>query len=350
MAAIGPFFAVDGTLEANGWQLGHPQPADRFVVPDGVVELGCSTTKPNDGLAYWHEVPELACGEFSFEVMLDGAAVHHNDLNLWINIGAHALSFREDGLQRYYPYVEPKWNTVGRHRFPAGEWVKFRMVWNNELKVIKYYCGDMRVPTMVERGNLIGPAPGAPMRLGLRNYGLLPAEFTDRMRNMVYREAVWQDDAKVCRDSVLVFRGMMAESFPVESWAKSFDREHTYDFVLESVGHNIRPDNRFALDALPDEGTLARAKRIFLVDMPLVYRTFPEDAQRQLLAAVQDGAELVITDGPFALEKCGNFDSPIAKALPVTLVDPWTPVKSDKLVKKDFGKGKIIVVNRKGVK
>jgi len=350
LATLTPLIGSDGPLEASGWKLGHAQPNDEFRVRDGVLELRCSTTKVNEGLSYYREVPHFGCGEYSFEVCLDSAAVHQNDLNLWINVGAYAFSFRQDGLDRYYPYAQPKWQSVCLHRFPAGEWVKFRMVWNNELKVIKYYCGDMRVPTKVEHGNAIGPFPNAPMQLGFRNYGLLQADYTDCVRNLVYREIAWADDTDVERDSLIVFHGLTDEEFPIESWAKGFDREHRYDFVMEFVGHNIGTLNRMSLDSLPDEGTLARAKRIVLVDMPLVYRTFPENVQNQIMDAVKDGAELLVTDGPLALEKCGNFDSPIARALPVKLVDPWTPVKSAKVVKKDFGKGKIILVNRKGSK
>lgn len=344
LSLIGP----DGPLEASGWTLARAQPKDAFRVKEGVLELSCSPTKVNEGLAYHREVPLYACGEFSFEVRLDSAAVHQNDLNLWINVGAHALSFRQDGLERYYPFAQPKWQGVCLHRFPAGEWVKFRMAWNNDLKVIKYYCGDMRVPTKVENGNQIGPFPDAPMRLGLRNYGLLPADYTDRIRRLVYREIAWQDAADAVRDSLVVFRGLTEEEFPIDKWSRGFDREHTYDFVVEFVGSNIMPQNRMTLDSLPDENVWARARRILLLDMPLAYRVFPESVQNQLLAAVRDGAELLVTDGPLALEKCGNYDSPIAKALPVELVDPWTPVRSAKVVTGKLGKGRVVVLNRKG--
>ena len=348
LASALPLIGPDGPLESSGWTLGHAQPKDAFRVKDGVLELACTTVGVNEGLSYVREVPLYGCGEFSFEILLDSSAVSQNDLNLWINVGAYALSFRQDGLERYYPFAQPKWQGVCLHRFPAREWVRFRMVWNNDLKVIKYYCGDMRVPTKVERGNAIGPFPNSPMRLGFRNYGRLQADYTDRIRNLVYREIAWRDEADAERDSLIVFRGLTDEEFPIDKWSKGFDREHTYDFVMDFVGSNIGTLNRMTLDSQPDEGTLARAKRILLVDMPLADRVFPETLQAQLMAAVADGAELVVTDGPLALEKCGNYESPIAKALPVKLVDPWTPVKSARIVRKDHGKGKIIVVNRRG--
>lgn len=339
---------ADGPLEASGWVLERAQSNDTFVVKQGVLELGCSKSGVNKGLSYFCDVPFHTRGEYSFEIKLDSAAVKQNQINLWLTVGDVSFVFRKDGVQRYIPVLEPRWQNVCARRYPAKQWVRFKLVWNNEQNIIKWYCGDMRIPAKVEKGISICSVQQTELRLGIRNYGLLEADFTDYIRDLCYTEITWSESIERERDSVLVFRGLMDEEFPINRWSAGFDRERRYDFIVEFIGSNIRSLNSMQLSAVPDDEIWSRAKRILLVDMPLVYRTFSEEDQNMLMEAVKDGAELVVTDGPLALEKCGNYNSPIVKALPVRFSDPWTPVSSARIVRCDFGKGKIILVNRKG--
>lgn len=339
---------ADGPLEASGWVLERTQPSDAFIVKNGILELGCSKTGVNKGLSYFREVPFCTRGEYSFEIRLDPAAVKQNRINLWLTVGDISFVFRKDGVQRYIPALEPRWQNVCARRYPANQWVRFRLVWNGDQKIVKWYCGDMRIPAKIEKGISICSVPQTELRLGIRNYGLLESDITDYIRDLRYAEITWNESAERERDSVLVFRGLMDEEFPINRWSADFDKEHRYDFIVEFIGSNIRSLNSMQLSAVPDDEVWSRAKRILLVDMPLVYRTFSEGDQNMLMEAVKDGAELVVTDGPLALEKCGNYNSPIVKALPVSFSDPWTPVSSARIVRRDFGKGKIILVNRKG--
>ena len=71
------------------------------------------------------------------------------------------------------------------------------------------------------------------------------------------------------------------------------------------------------------------------------------DVQKEMLEAVQDGARMILTDGLMSLEKCGEYSSPIARALPVSLESPWKRPSYLKSPVARYGRGSIEVARRK---
>ena len=340
--AASAFFAVDGTMMDNGWRESRAQPQDSFTVKDGVLTAVCSPN-PYKGASYSRDVELPVKGELSFEVrQYCGNSTRYY---LQVCVGDLMLSFCGDSLLRYFPAPKPNWKTAAAHRVPPGVWTRVRVVWDSSARLIRYYAGDMRIPAWVEHDAVIGhDENSARHTLRIGNYGLASNFQTHRLRGLSLGEA--SGDAASPRGVALVFRGLGSEFFPIDSWIKGFDREDVVDFYLIYRGMNYRAENDIALSAYPDDELCRNAKLIVLADMPLESRVIPYSAQSNMLAAVAAGGRMIVTGGLAGLEKCGDYDAPIASALPVKLRDPWTRPDGGAVVRAAYGRGKIAVVNK----
>ena len=350
LLAASAFLAVDGTLEDNGWTQGRAQPQDEFAVRGGVLTCACSPN-PMKGVNYSHPIEFPPVGEFSFEVKLFVSG-HTDRYVLQVCLGTFLLSFVQQSVIRHYPVPGlkyPNWTTVGKNRIPPGVWTKVRLRWNTPRRTIKYYVGeDQTVPSYVEEDVVIssGGKGDDAYRLSVGNYGLHGDHEVHQLRNFEIRavdEAA--ERAKAVRDTAIVFRGLCSEYFPVEKWTAGFAPDRIVDFTLEYNGYNYTMANSLSLSGYPDDELCARAKLIVLCDMPLEKRVLSYAAQEDLLAAVRGGARMIVTGGLAGLEKCGDFDAPIAKALPVKFSDAWTPPEGGPKAIREYGKGKIAVLN-----
>ena len=350
--------SADGSLEQSGWKLVKEWAEDSIEVKDGVAKLELAKAPTHQGIRYERTLPTYECGEMSFEVMLDGGCMAVNDLNFWIAIGKLSIFFRGDSLQRYFRHFnEEKGNmssVMGKGRFRSGEWTKVKVKWNNKLGQIKYYVGDMKIPVGIdlEEG---GPAVFQRYEVGdgeetiarIHNYGHMNLS-TQYLRNWEYRELGGANDGggKLERTGALIFRGPNAEKWPIAAWTKDFKAEELAYFDLEFTGSAIFPKNQIKATGVPDDELIESAKRIIFVDFPLTYSTVPENVQQMIVEAVKGCAELLVTSGPFGLEKCGNLDSPIVKILPVKIKSQWKTPDMKGVVKKDFGQGRVMVVKK----
>ena len=338
-------FVADGSPEASGWTKVRDQAQDEFSVKDGVLTMVCSPN-PYKGASYQRPVAELpGRGELSFEVYTfvggyDGTGRYF----LQVCFDDVMISFAGESMLRYFAAPKPNWLSVARGRVKPQTWTKVRVRWDNTKRTVKYYVGDMRVPSFVEEDAAIGMDKGRKAHfLTIGNYGLAPAFQTHRLRNIELKACDDGDGAAVERDMALVFCGLTSEFQPVESWTKSFPSDKVMRFYLEYTGLNYNVKNALALSAAPDDDVCRAAKLIILCDMPLESRVLSYRLQEMLLAAVRDGARMVVTGGLSGLEKCGDYASPIAKALPVKLEGPWRRVEPEKSVAA-YGKGKIAVL------
>ena len=342
LVAASGFFAVDGSMMDNGWRETRAQPQDSFTVKDGVLTAVCSPN-PYKGASYSRDVELPEKGELSFEVRQNCG--NSNRYYLQVCVGNLMLSFSGDSLLRYFPTPKPNWKTAAAHRVLPGAWTRGRVVWDSSARLIRYYAGDMRIPSNVEHDAVIGPDENSSrctLRIG--NYGLASDFQTHRLRGLSFGEV--SGDAASPKGVALVFRGLGSEFFPIGAWTKGFDREDVIDFHLNYNGSNYKSDNSMSLSAYPDEGLCSGAKLIVLADMPLESRVIPYSAQSNMLAAVAAGGRMIVTGGLAGLEKCGDYDAPIAKALPVRLRDPWSRPEGGAVVRASYGRGKIAVVNK----
>ena len=346
-AAALALFARDGTLEDNGWERVRDQRQDAFSVKGGVVTMVCSPN-PYKGACYRRTLGELpAKGVLEYEIRpnLPGSA-YSNRYYLQVCCGSMMMSFASQNVLRYFAKPKANWSCVGKDRLANGEWNRVRVKWDNVRKVIKFYVNDMRIPSCVEENATVDCDEGDPTSFSLRlgNYGLAEGFQTHQIRNLTVTAGTDETSAKVPRDTALVFRGLCSEYFPIDGWTKGYPADKVVDFFLEFQNYNYTPKNHSKITAYPDEDLCATANLIILADVPLAAETLAYSAQENLLAAVKAGARMIVTGGLVGLQRGGDFESPIAKALPVKLESPWKAPAGGNVFKRDYGKGKIAVI------
>lgn len=354
LAAVLPFFAVDGSMEENGWECGREQPTDGFTVKNGELTCRCSPN-PMKGASYFREIAFPEVGELSYEVRLFVEG-HTDRYVLQVDIGRLRVSFCGQSAIRYYPVPGekyPNWTGIGKDRIPPREWTKVRLRWNTRKRMIKYYVGaDQTVPSYVEQDVVIEPNEDGRYRLSVGNYGLHKDHEVHQLRNFELRDCGGEagEGAKIPRDTAVVFSGLCSEYFPIEEWTKDFAAEKTVNFNLEYNGYNYTTVNRLSLSGYPDDELLARAKLIILCDMPLEKSVLPYSVQENLLAAVKDGARLLVTGGLAGLQRCGDFESPVAKALPCEFRSAFKEPDGGPKLACGYGKGRIVILNKRKVR
>ena len=333
----------DGALEDNGWECVRFEPQDAFSVKGGVLTMTCSP-HPYKGTLYAREVEFPERGELSFEIKSGGC---ERQVVLF-KLGDQLLSFRDDDFVCFSAKPEPRWKCAASHRVPQGHWVRVRVVWDNAAGRIRYYAGDSRVPTFAQDGR-IGPDVGeTSVRIKIGNYGLVGKTTTHELRNLSLRRTEESPDETAReRRLALVFRGLGSEFPPLADWLKDFRADEIVDFYLDFRGSSYLPKNNMILDGYPEDDLIRQAKLIILADMPLSADVLPYCVQTNLLAAVSDGARLLATGGLLGLEKCGDRESPVARALPGLGSTPWHCPDGQKAVV-PHGKGKICVVRSLG--
>lgn len=341
----GGFFDVDGTLEDNGWRLERKEPNDAFSVSGGVLSMRCSCC-PCKGTLYSREVDVPERGSLQFDLSVGEGTGPMRSFAVLFKFGDLLLSVRDGSLMRHRANPEPQWKCVGEHRVPRTSWTTVKVSWDNAAGCVSYYVGDMRIPSASEPGR-ISPGPGDEgVRVRIGNYGIDGTVLTHRIRRLSIADAGERvSDGEPDRRLAIVFHGLTSEFFPLEKWLDGFSADDRVDFYLSFRGSQYLPKNNMGLDGYPDEGLLRRAKLLVLADMPLSEEVLSYAVQTNILAAVSAGARLIATGGLVGLEKCGDLDSPVARALPGLSGSPWRPPSEMKSVRR-HGKGQIAVVRR----
>lgn len=317
------FFGVDGSLEENGWRLERIETNDVFEVSGGVLSMRCSCC-PCKGTLYSREVDLPERGELALELSVgDGPGVMHS-LAVLFKLGDLLLSVRGGSLMRFRASSKPQWKCVGEHRIARMRWVPVKVVWDNVAGRITYYAGDMRIPSAAEQGHIV-PEPGTGrIRVKVGNYGIDGTVFTHRIRGLSIGAADRESSSGAPdRRMAIVFHGLGAEFFPLDSWLAGFAVGDRVDFYLSFRGSQYLPENNMLIDGYPEKGILDCAKLIILADMPLSAEVLPYEVQTNMLLAVSEGARLIVTDGLVGLEKCGDLEAPVAKAIPDMPTSPW---------------------------
>ena len=303
-----------------------------------------SAYAPNRAAFYAHNVELPVRGELSFEVWLDETSVSRSERGLAVKLGNLLLMFAGNSCLRHQPGFNPEWRHVAMGRIKAGTWIPVRVTWDGPSKKVKYYFGEGRVASGVDTGMTIGKSTDdVTMRLKIGHTGLIPGVHVNQIRNISVRS--WEAAATAAsRNLALVFRGLTDRSKIRPEWLADYPKDRQVTFTLGFIGSTYLVKNRYVLDPFPDSDLMDEASLIVLADIPLTNDPLPYETQEKVLQAVREGATLIVTDGIFALEKCGDYASPIAQALPIRLVSPWEKVEGANRVEAEYGKGKIVVV------
>ena len=145
------------------------------------------------------------------------------------------------------------------------------------------------------------------------------------------------------RTETLVFEGPVNEYYEVPKRLKG---EKLRIYSLDSTRPTIFPVNEFKYSSMPGETTFAKAKRIILVDAPAQPKNLlPKFILRDIAKAVEEGAELIVLDGPFALSKGGYLGTALERILPKAAMPEKQFERFDKpeIIEGTAGKGKVKV-------
>lgn len=341
-ASVVRMLGRDGTMEANGWTRLRNPPGDTFVVSRGELKMTFGSVH-GSGAFYAREVELPAQGELSFDVRLDAKSTSRRERGLTVKLGNLVLAFSGDSCLRHQPGTAPAWKHVAYRRLRPDVWIPVRLAWDSPARKVKYYFGSGRVPSGVDVGIVIGKSSeDSAVRLKIGQSGVLPFRHVESIRNLAIRETGVSASAE--KNLALVFRGLTDDEKIRPEWLAGYPEGRRVSFSLGFLGSTYLMKNRYAIDPCPDADLMDEASLIVLADIPLSYDVLPLDVQERMLASVKAGATLIVTDGLFALERCGNYESPVARALPVRLESPWNVVEGAERVEKRYGGGRIVVV------
>lgn len=305
----------------------------RFIPPDGLkatvlsngVELvlaGRGKCKGGDGYVA-AQVPLYARGRLDFDVKVEPPTRNramaqfmtlygirmfwHDSCRDWRVIIPGPNSVRESGFAD-----EPV-----RHfriaKFAAGVWHHCRVCFDVEADRVEFFLDDMSDPAYIAGG--ISVWDQAEYEGGVLKIGGLGLS-RDSVGTFANIELVEESGAAagVERTGTLVFDGLASDYYRV---AEILSSEKPRSYVLDFTRASYWPKNNYKYGKMPGRETIAAARRIVLVDAPLQFDdVLPPFVVADIVSAVNDGAELIVLDGPFALDRGGYGGSALAKILP----------------------------------
>lgn len=197
--------------------------------------------------------------------------------------------------------------------FSGGKWHHVRIAFDADGDRIEYFLDDMSDPALVVGDRSVWGAAefmGGEIRIG----GMGGSEGgVCSFKDIVLSE---ESDATTTaeRTETLVFNGMGGDFFDVPTLLAA-DSPRVY--TLDPTRSMYLPQNDFKYSKLPGRETLRRAKRIVLADAPAGPNgVLPDFILSDVVAAVSDGAELIVLGGFFSLSKGEYAETPLAKVLP----------------------------------
>ena len=343
-------FAEDGTLEENGFRRVMDNKKDRFTVKDGVLTMACENS-PYKGTMYQKEIPVTAKCEFSFEAKIAAAGSGlYNHLALRIYFGNVLIAFKDPIWGIHHPskntWIQPS-------KVTNNQWHTFKIRFDAVKRTAEFYMDDMENPVCIDNASEYDPSAGNLLQIG--NYGLSSGMIINCLRNMKITLIKESDQKKTTSlKGTMLFNGVSAEYWPVKQIAAKFgDPEMTVFNLAHGAHHGSNGPNVYDLQPKPPVRPKALPKCIILADMPLA--PVPDYARKMIIESVEAGANLVILNGFFTLNKGRYRGSELEKLLPVTVDDPWGTVQvkaASKTLNENgkpavayhqYGKGKVFV-------
>ena len=233
------------------------------------------------------------------------------------------LYFAEPNANRLpYYLIEP----VGHHRIatiPKDKTLHYRIRFDEALDLVEFYVDNMDDPAATRYDvSVFGHAFYQQSLLRLGSFGYVPAVYSTTISNLILtEETADQDNGSSERTLHLGFDGMTSRHHRLEELLpKGFRR-----YVWDNPGHNPTNTNTSTYRNLPGFDTVAHAQTIIFNDAPNV----PVPLQKMMLKAVEDGANMFFLGGLCTLNKGEFHDTPLGKALPVNVENPWAMAGSD---------------------
>lgn len=261
----------------------------------------------------------------------------HDGCRDWRVIFPEPNSNRETGY-----HDEP----VRHHRIATvkpDEWHHCRITFDAPNDRAEFFLDDMSDPAFIAGAMSVWSEAeflGGEIRIG--GMGGSPngsAEF----KNIVLTETK-ETGATHARTETLVFEGMVHEFYGVAEFLKE-DSPRTY--LLDYTRYCYWPKNCYKYSRLPGAETLKRARRIVLVDAPAGFdHVLPDFLLKDMADAVKDGAELIVLDGVFALDRGEYAETPLAGILPAGALHGTAfpePVPVPEILERKVGKGTVKV-------
>ena len=170
--------------------------------------------------------------------------------------------------------------------------------------------GDMGTPPDGFGGGQMGEPPMGMPPEGMGGPG---GHSKPEIRNIALTEVTEWEKAEA-RTETLVFEGITHEYYQACDFLAA---EKPRSYLLDFTRYCYWPKNCYKYAKLPGRSTVAAAKRIVLVDAPKSFDdVLPDFLLRDIVAAVKDGAELIVLDGPFTLDRGEFAGTPLEAILP----------------------------------
>ena len=354
---------VSAVLASAAAEAFTPTEWTKFIPPDGLkatvfsngVELvlaGRGRRKGGDGFVA-AQIPLYVRGRLDFDVKVEPPTRNramaqfmtfygirmfwHDSCRDWRVIIPGPNSERESGFAD-----EPvRHFRIGK--FAAGEWHHCRVCFDAESDRVEFFLDDMSDPAYIAGGVSVwdqAEYEGGVLKIG----GLgLSRDSVGTFANIELEEESGAA-AGAERTGTLVFDGLASDYYRAADLLAAEKPRH---YVLDFTRASYWPKNNYKYVKLPGRETLAAAKRIVLVDAPFQFDdVLPPFVVADIAAAVNDGAELVVLDGPFALDRGGYGESALAKILPDGSLSgsPFqAPPGGPQILERSVGKGSVKV-------
>jgi len=227
--------------------------------------------------------------------------------------------------------------------YALGAWTHCRIDFDREADRVEFFVGDMSDPAFITGDRSVWGAAeieGGELRIGGMGGS---KDGLYEFANIVLTERK-DGDAVDVRTETLVFDGFASSHFTA---ADRLAKDNPRVYVMDPLMSDPLPRNRFKFSRLPGSQTLRRAKRIVLVDASVgPDDVIPAFVLSDMVAAVEDGAEMIVLEGLVSLTRGEYAGTPLEKIMPEGTLskDPFAPRPArPEIVERKVGKGVVKV-------
>lgn len=314
------------------WRTVNRQGGAVYTVKNNALNIRHAHFDQNGGSFIEIPLPVVSRGKLEFDVIVNpGRAVRSDGVGLTVDFynistfwhdacGDWRLYFAEPNARRL-PYfnIEP----VGHAKIAViakQKKLHYCIKFDADADLVEFYVNDMKDPAAARYDvSVLGHAFYQPGVLRIGSFGYAPNSYDTEISNIVLTEIADTDNAAGLKDNVLIFEGISSEHYPVTKLL-GIPESDVRRYAWDSPGACPNTVNNYQYFKMPSFDSVSNAKYIIFNDAPNVH----EALQKKMLAAVKDGAKLLIMGGFFTLHKGGFADSAIGRVLPVVFSNRWS--------------------------
>ena len=283
-------------------------------------------------------VPVIKKGKLEFDVVVnaskalkaDGIGLTvdlYNISTFWHDACNDWRMYFAEPVAKRLPYfnIEP----VGHSKIavvPKMKKLHYCIKFDTDSDLVEFYINDMSDPAASRYDvSVLGHAFYQPGVLRIGSYGFAPNSYETEISNIVLSETTDTVNVAAGKNNVLIFEGISSEHYPVTKLL-AFPAKDVRRYTWDSPGACPNTINNYQYFKMPSFDSVENAKYIIFNDAPNVH----EALQKKMLAAVKDGAKMLIMGGFFTLHKGGFAGSVLGKALPVVFSNRWSFAGNEK--------------------